>query len=108
MGTVGEIVTLSFEDKVGSQERRGGYVNFGKEGEVFSRAGRGPVENSFCNPCEPDYLIVTGLAIQRSQQKNFHCYPWRRPDSRARGQAEDVIASLDGWEDNSLNFCECR
>ena len=29
-------------------------------------------------------------------------FPWHRLNSRARGQAEDVIASLDGWEDHSL------
>ena len=28
--------------------------------------------------------------------------PWHCPDSGARGQVEDVIASLDGWEDHSL------
>ena len=40
LGTVGKIVTLFSEDKVGSQGRRGGSVNFGKKGKVFSRAGR--------------------------------------------------------------------
>ena len=37
---------LSSRDKVGSQERRGGSVNFGKKGKVFSKGGE-RVENSF-------------------------------------------------------------
>ena len=50
LGIVGETVTYSSEDKVESQERSRGFVNFGKEGEVFSRASGGRVENIVLQP----------------------------------------------------------
>ena len=73
LGTVGKIIT--YPPGIKGKPRRGaGVLSFclcflSKKGEVFSRVGGGPVENSFCNPREPDYLCVTGLAVQRSQQK---------------------------------------
>ena len=46
---------------------------------------------------------MTGIDFQRSQQDNPLFYPRHQSVSGARGQVEDVIASLEGWVDHSLD-----
>ena len=61
-------------------------MNAGRGGEVFSRDGRGPVENSFLETLVKTRLTIGNLIGHPEVTAGIiHYYPWHHPDSRARG-----------------------